>query len=93
MSPALLFDVHVHHGATERLWEEGIDVVHASDVGLGDPDDLSLLLSAVEAGRIVVARNYQDFIARARISIERGKFIPGVLFLSPRFLNRTCRPM
>lgn len=32
--------------AAERLREDGIDVVHASDVGLAGADDLSLLLSA-----------------------------------------------
>lgn len=83
MAPPLLFDVHVHHGATERLREEGIDVIHASDVGLAGADDLSLLLSAAEAGRIVVTRNYQDFAPLARALTERGKSFPGVLFLSP----------
>lgn len=83
MGPPLLFDVHVHHGASERLREEGIDVVHASDVGPAGADDLSLLLSAAEAGRIVVTRNYQDFAPLARALSERGKSFPGVLFLSP----------
>lgn len=36
-------------------------MVHASDLSLAGAGDLSLLLSAAEAGRIVVTRDYQDF--------------------------------
>lgn len=93
MAPPLLFDIHVHYGASERLREEGIDVVHASDVGLAVADDLSLLLSATEAGRIVVTRNYEDFAPLARTLIERGKSFPGPCSSLPRFLSRTCRPV
>lgn len=52
VAPPLLFDVRVHRRASERLREEGIDVVHASDVGLADADDLTLLLSAAGKGWI-----------------------------------------
>lgn len=102
MAPPLLFDAHVLLGASERLQDEGVDVPHASDVGLADADDLTLLLCAAEAGRIVVTRNYQDFAPLARALTERGESFPGVLFLSPaipqsdlsahvRAVRRWCR--
>lgn len=83
MSPPLLFDVHVHHGAAVRLADEGIDVVHAGDTDLADADDLTLLLAAAEEGRVVVTRNYQDFAPLARALARRGESFPGVLLLSP----------
>lgn len=83
MAPPLLFDVHVHHGACRRLREEGIDAVHAAEVGLAGADDLELLRAADREGRVVVTRNYQDFSPLARAMAERGETFPGVLFLSP----------
>jgi hypothetical protein len=98
----LLFDVHVHNWAGERLRDEGIDVVYVSDVGLAGAGHLSLLLAAAEAGRIVVTRNYQDFAPLARALGDTGESFPGVLFLSPaipqsdlsghvRAVRRWCR--
>lgn len=81
--PPLLFDVHVHHGACRRLREEGIDAVHAADVGLGGAEDLELLRAAVREDRVVVTRNYRDFAPLVREMAERGSAFPGVLFLSP----------
>lgn len=83
MAPPLLFDVHVHHGACRRLREEGFDVVHAGDEGLGEADDLDLLLAAAGEGRIVVTRNYQDFAPLVEALGQRGEAFPGVLFISP----------
>lgn len=83
MPPPLLFDVHVHHGACRRLREEGLDAVHAADVGVGGADDLDLLLAAAEEGRVLVTRNYQDFAPLVQALAERGRSFPGVLFLSP----------
>lgn len=83
MPPPLLFDVHVHHGACRRLQEAGIDVVHAGDVGLGEVDDVELLLAAAEEGRIVVTCNYRDFAPLVEALGQRGETFPGVLFLSP----------
>ena len=83
MAPPLLFDVHVHHGACRQLREEGVDVVHAGDEGLGDLDDLALLLAAARDGRVVVTRNYQDFAPLVEELGRRERTLPGVLFLSP----------
>jgi len=83
LSPPLLFDVHVHHGACARLREAGIDAVHGGDEGLGGADDLDVLLAAAEEGRVVVTRNYQDFAPLVEELVRRGREFPGVLFLSP----------
>lgn len=83
MAPPLLFDVHVHHGAGQELRKAGVDVVHAGDVGLGEADDLELLLAAAEAGRVVVTRNYRDFAPLVEALSRRGESFPGVLFLAP----------
>lgn len=83
MAPPLLFDVHVHYGACALLREEGLDVVHAADVGLRAAGDLELLLAAAEEGRVVVTRNYQHFAPLVQALAQRGESFPGVLFLSP----------
>lgn len=83
MPPPLLLDVHVHYGACRRLQAEGIHVQHTADAGLGEAEDLELLLAAAEAGRVVVTRNYKHFAPLVETLAERGKSFPGVLFLSP----------
>ncbi len=58
-------------------------MVHAGDVGLGEADDLELLMAAADQGRVVVTRNYQDFAPLVDALVARGESFPGVLFLSP----------
>lgn len=83
MPPPLLFDVHVHYGACERLRGDGVDILHAGEVGLAEADDLDLLLAAAEQGRVVVTRNYQDFAPLVDALARKGESFPGVLFISP----------
>lgn len=61
-------------------------MVHAGDVGLGEADDLDLLLAAAGEGRVVVTRNYQDFAPLVEALVERSEPFPGVLLLSPAIL-------
>lgn len=83
MPPPLIFDVHVHRGACRRLRHEGLDVVHAGDVGLGEAEDIDLLMAAADEGRVVVTRNYKDFAPLVDSLVAKARSFPGVLFLSP----------
>ena len=83
MAPPLLFDIHVHYGACRLLRAEGLDVVHAAEVGLRAAEDLDLLLAAADEGRVVITRNYQHFAPLVQALARRGESFPGVLFLSP----------
>jgi predicted nuclease of predicted toxin-antitoxin system len=81
-APGLLFDEHVNVTACRQLKADGVDVVHALEVGLGSTPDPDILRWAVERDRIVVTRNYQDFAPLVQSLAGRGVPFPGVLFLS-----------
>lgn len=81
-APGLLFDEHVNVTACRQPQADGIDVVHALEVGLGSTPDPHILRWAIEQGRIVVTRNYQDFAPLVQNLAGRGVPFPGVLFLS-----------
>jgi predicted nuclease of predicted toxin-antitoxin system len=77
-----LFDQHVNARALRQLRDEGIDIVHAAEVGLGDADDADVLTWAASEGRIVVTRNYRDFAPLVEAFGKRGLPFPGVLFFA-----------
>jgi predicted nuclease of predicted toxin-antitoxin system len=81
-APGLLFDEHVNVTACRQLKADGVDVVHALEVGLGSTPDADILRWAIEQDRIVVTRNYQDFAPLVQSLAGRGVPFPGVLFLS-----------
>lgn len=80
--PGLLFDEHVNVAACRRLRAEQVDVVHVLEVGLAGRPDPEVLRWAMERGRIVITRNYQDFAPLVQNLASRGVGFPGVLFLS-----------
>ncbi|HEX8274162.1 MAG TPA: DUF5615 family PIN-like protein [Longimicrobiaceae bacterium] len=81
-APRLLFDEHVNVTAYRQLQTAGVDVVHAVKVGLGSTPDPEILQWAIDQGRIVVTRNYQDFAPLVQNLAGRGIPFPGALFLS-----------
>lgn len=80
--PGLLLDEHVNLSAYQQLQARGMDVVHVLDVNLAGAPDPQVLQWAIDAGRIVVTRNYQDFAPLVQNLAARGTPFPGVLFLS-----------
>lgn len=81
-TPGLLFDEHVNVTACRQLQADGVDVVHALEVGLGSTPDPDIMRWGIEQDRIVVTRNYQDFAPLVQSLAGRGMSFPGVLFLS-----------
>lgn len=75
-----VFDQHVNAPALRRLREEGVDVVHVAEVGLGEADDSDILAWATSEDRIVVTRNYRDFAPLVEAYGKQGVPFPGVLF-------------
>jgi predicted nuclease of predicted toxin-antitoxin system len=77
-----IFDQHVNARALKQLRAQGVDVLHAAEVGLSEADDPELFARAVDEGRIVVTRNYQDFAPLVSAYAEKGLSFPGVLFIA-----------
>lgn len=77
-----LFDQHVNARALKQLQAQGVDAVHVAEVGLSAADDPEILAWAVDEGRIVVTRNYQDFAPLVSVYAARGLHFPGVLFIA-----------
>lgn len=59
-----------------------MDVAHVVEVGLGGAPDPDVLQQAIDAGRVVATRNYQDFAPLAQGLVRQGVSFPGVLFLA-----------
>ena len=77
-----LFDQHVNGPALHVLQDQGVDVVHVSEVGLARADDAALLQWAHNESRIIVTRNYRDFAPLVEALATRRPSFPGVLFLA-----------
>lgn len=77
-----VFDQHVNARALKQLQAQGVDVLHAAEVGLSEADDPELFAWAVDQGRIIVTRNYQDFAPLVNAHAEKGLSFPGVLFIA-----------
>jgi predicted nuclease of predicted toxin-antitoxin system len=80
--PGLLLDEHVNVTAYQQLLARGMDVAHVLDCGLASAPDPAVLQWAIDAGRIVVTRNYQDFAPLVQTLAARAQPFPGVLFLA-----------
>jgi predicted nuclease of predicted toxin-antitoxin system len=77
-----LFDQHINGPAFQALRAQGVDVVHASEVGMARADDAAMLQWAQREGRIVVTRNYRDFVPLAEALAARRLPFPGVLLVT-----------
>lgn len=82
MTLCFLFDQHVNGPAMYALRAQGVDIVHAAEIGMARADDASLLQWAQREGRIIVTRNYRDFAPLAEALAARRSAFPGVLFLA-----------
>lgn len=60
-----------------------MDVVGTADVGLGEAEDAAIFEWARTEGRIIVTRNYEDFVPLVRAYANRGERFPGVLLIPP----------
>ena len=76
------FDEHVSQPAARELVKRGLDVEHVLDVGMKSASDPAVLEYAIEHGRILVTRNYRDFVPLVQVLNRRGRTFPGVLFLA-----------
>lgn len=54
-SPRFFCDVHIALEAVRQLRNKEVDIVHCGEVGLADAKDETLLLYAVEQGRVMVS--------------------------------------
>lgn len=77
-APRLLLDEHLHLGAAIGLRRLGMDVVHATEVGLAGKADPVLLDRSIDEGRIVVTRDYRGFLA---LVFHRDTEFPGLLLV------------
>ena len=77
-----LFDSHVHYGAYRELKRRGVDVEHVLDVGLGGAPDEAIMAYATRQGRIVVTRDYHDFVRLLVAYVSHGLHPPSLLLLS-----------
>jgi predicted nuclease of predicted toxin-antitoxin system len=77
-----VFDQHVNARALRQLRAHGVDAIHVAEVGLSEADDPEIFAWAVEARRIIVTRNYQDFAPLVSAYGKRGLSFPGVLFFA-----------
>ncbi len=77
-----LFDQHVNARALKQLRAQGLDLVHAAEVGLSEADDPEVFAWSIAQGRIIVTRNYQDFAPLVSAHAKKGLAFPGVLFIA-----------
>ena len=64
------------------LEKVGLDIRHILLLGFGGNDDSQVFQSAIDEGRILITRNYQDFAPLVeRYNVAQSPF-PGVLFVS-----------
>jgi predicted nuclease of predicted toxin-antitoxin system len=78
-----LLDVHLPTEASAQLRQQGIDAVHAIELGLERATDHDLLAQAAGRERILVTRNVRDFAPLAKAHARTGRHFPGILFPSP----------
>ncbi len=81
MTFRFLFDEHVSKPACDALQKRGCDVVHVLDVGLGCASDPEVFAYAAAQERLVVTRNYRDFVKLVEAYHARGQRCTGVLLL------------
>lgn len=77
-----LFDEHVNSPAITLLRAAGIDVISVSELGLMATPDAALLIYATNEDRVIVTRNYRDFVPLIGDMMPRYSHFAGVLFLA-----------
>lgn len=78
-----LFDQHVNGRSLRQLRKRGVDVLHVAEVGLAEADDADIFVWAMRESRLVVTRNYRDFVPLVQSHASHGgsdRDSPGVLF-------------
>ena len=81
-----LADEHIPRALLEQLELHlpGVDIVHASDVGLTHTPDPDILQWAADNGRIVVSRDKKSMSKFAYQRIAAGLPMPGLIILHRR---------
>lgn len=74
-----VFDQHVNARALRQLRVDGFDIVHVAEAGMSEADDPDILAWAAKEDRIVVTRNYRDFVPLVEAYGRKGISFPGVL--------------
>ena len=82
---ALLADENIHPEVVRGLIDRGVDVVSATQVGIGGVGDASIFRAAMAQQRIVVTHD-RDFGTRA---IRRGEPFVGIVYLKPGHISAT----
>lgn len=81
-APRFLCDEHIPVPFCRALERAGIDGIHVLDIGMKGAVDHVVLQRARRDGRILITRNYRDFVALAETWSRQGVTFPGVLFVS-----------
>ena len=87
-SLAFLLEENVNRRCLKILRAAGVDVVHVTAVGLSGVGDPVVFRWAQREGRIIVTRNYRDFVPLVQALASRGEHFPGVLFY-PTFIRHS----
>ena len=78
-APKLLLDEHIWVYLATLLRNQGFDVYHVTEVGLGHTPDLEIFQAAVEDHRAVVTFNIKDYIPFSVQYFEDGKEHYGIV--------------
>jgi hypothetical protein len=84
MSPSplrFLLDEHISRTAAEDLRRLDIDAVHVTECGLAGRTDAALFHAAGADGRIIVTRDYRDFLSLAAHARGADRPVPGLLLV------------
>jgi len=84
VSPAplrFLLDEHLSRTAAEGLRRFDIDAVHVTECGLAGRTDAALFHAAGADGRIIVTRDYRDFLSLAAHSRGEDRPTPDLLLV------------
>ena len=75
----MLLDEHIWVYLAALLREQGFDVYHVTEVGLGNTPDPEILREAAKKHRAVVTFNTQDYLPLARQYGAEGKVHYGIV--------------
>ncbi len=79
-APKLLLDEHIWTHLAVVLREQGFDVLHVHEVGLGgEHDDEVVLAFASERQRAILTNNARDFVPLAKQYFEKNREHAGII--------------
>jgi predicted nuclease of predicted toxin-antitoxin system len=78
-----LLDENINPAVADGLRRNALEAVSARELNLLSASDHEILERAIEQKKILVTRDIRDFLALARLYLERGRPFPGLLLVSP----------